>query len=982
MKSFSRVVVAASAVILVAGVANRVHADDEYVPGQLTVVFSSEDTPMIYTGEPGFPTAQATLDSLFDSYGLVDARPLFFPGSPTQNLYLLSFGGESDLDAISAAVESLPYVVAVGKNWRMETNLPPHDYAFNNDFNGSGQLDQWTSYTTQVNRAWKVTRGSSSTVVALIDQDFDWQHPDLVGRAWINPEEDINHNGVFDNLSINLGGDLDTVDEDGDGLLNDVIGWDFIFNDPDPAPDSLFPSSHGTEMGSIICANTDNEGSGQFGLGVAGINWDSKIMALRVPGSDGTAFIEEAINYAAAKGAQIANMSLSEPVDDAVFHLVVQNAASQGMILVAAAGDHNNEVPRYPAWYPECIGVAAVDSLGYKTLTPGVSGGYLGSSYGTGIDIAAPSSQVSYNEPGIVVCRYVSGGTNYYPGDSSPHMFAFTQIATSGATAQVSGALALLRSTYPNATAQFIKSELFRGAKPSIDPVYGSKLGAGMVNAYRSLTQWGSIASNTTWGSVSQPTTIYVSGDVTVDPGVTLTILPGTTVHVARQDNEHLGTDNQRIEFNVKGTLVADGSAAQPIVFDLWDGTLNQDWVGFYFDAQSSGGLYDYCTISGAETAIESYAALTVKNSTISNCEDAGIVSIAGGALVHNCIISSPGHIGIDLQSDAAVVRSTIVDGAEDYAVRVFANTVTELKLRNSEFNNSGTGLFVDGYATVGIDSTCFFYHNGTGIHLYDAGADLHIRDCGFALNTTNGIVCDGATSPLIEYNVFAHNSGAIYSSNYASPRIQWNEIQSNGNAITASSHAAPDLGHNSPSGSQSSGNNKIAHAVKYVVNNTTDQVYSENNCWDVNTGGCSPPSSKFTGSVDRAYPQCCSFPLFTHGEGEPVPEDGFVFQSEPASPKAETRRTTALVGIVPNPFNPSTTIRYSLGSQSKVEIGVYDVAGRLIRTLVNETETAGEHSIDWRGADGRGALVASGIYFVRMTSQGQVFTQKMVLLK
>jgi hypothetical protein len=136
-------------------------------------------------------------------------------------------------------------------------------------------------------------------------------------------------------------------------------------------------------------------------------------------------------------------------------------------------------------------------------------------------------------------------------------------------------------------------------------------------------------------------------------------------------------------------------------------------------------------------------------------------------------------------------------------------------------------------------------------------------------------------------------------------------------------------------------------------------------------------------GTVDYSNPICCWFRLFTHGEGEPNFEQGFVFQL-PGGATSEPKKTlvTALTGIVPNPFNPQTTIEYSLASQGRVEIKIYDVAGRLVETLANETQVAGQHSVVWKGTDRRGSPVASGIYFVRMNTAGQVFTKKMVLLK
>jgi hypothetical protein len=83
-----------------------------------------------------------------------------------------------------------------------------------------------------------------------------------------------------------------------------------------------------------------------------------------------------------------------------------------------------------------------------------------------------------------------------------------------------------------------------------------------------------------------------------------------------------------------------------------------------------------------------------------------------------------------------------------------------------------------------------------------------------------------------------------------------------------------------------------------------------------------------------------------------------------------------------PNPFNPSTEIRYVLPRASRVEISVYDASGRLVSELANEAQVQGDHGVHWNGRDSRGATVGSGVYFVRLTANGETRTQKMVLLK
>jgi hypothetical protein len=88
------------------------------------------------------------------------------------------------------------------------------------------------------------------------------------------------------------------------------------------------------------------------------------------------------------------------------------------------------------------------------------------------------------------------------------------------------------------------------------------------------------------------------------------------------------------------------------------------------------------------------------------------------------------------------------------------------------------------------------------------------------------------------------------------------------------------------------------------------------------------------------------------------------------------------IIGVVPNPFNPRTTITYSLRETGSVRLSIYDVQGRLIKTLVNDEQEAGEHQAIWNGRDGNGVKAGSGVYFVKLISAGQSQTRKIVMLK
>ncbi|HET6463614.1 MAG TPA: S8 family serine peptidase, partial [Candidatus Krumholzibacteria bacterium] len=718
--------------------------------------------------------------------------------------------------------------------------------------------NQWNITRARVDRAWDVTAGTSDVIIAVLDNAFQVDHEDLQQAVWVNQAEANGTSGV---------------DDDHNGYIDDIHGWDFVPSAGHPNGDNdLTPTTphdeHGTLCAGVACAVRDNA------LGVAGVAGGeggngAKLLPLRVQHISN---IGPAIEYAWRAGADVISMSFGAFGDaGGAGTVAIDSVYAHGAILFSAIGNNGQSIDGYvtfPSTNPNVIAVGSTDENDVRTCL---------SNYGPHLDIMAPSSSdcvvspepfiwttdnyntanfsTIYNSnPGYSGCV----GCNAIPVENGRYYGRFD--GTSAACPFVAGVAGLLKSHMPGLTAAQLRQKLQDSAKDLGPAGRDDGYGYGRVDAYRALTEWGTITQNVVWSpSDTHDGVRYVSGDLTIASGVTLTIMPGTVVRIATSDDLGAGFDPSAIEIKVEGTLIADGTAASPIVFERWGAT--GSWAGIYLDGSSGGGTFDNCQISNAETAIESYAPLVAKNCIIGDCANAGIVSLAGGALVHNCQLISPGHIGIDLQSDEAVVRNSLVSGAIDYAVRVFASTVTTLKLRSSEFDNSGVGLFVDGNATVGVDSTCFFYQNDTGIHLYDCGSAVNIRNSGITWNSSGGILCDGSSAPLIEENTFAHNGGAVYCSNYASPRIQGNYIQSAGNAVTVTSNAAPDLGHTSPSGSQSTGDNHIAHAGKYVANSTSSTISAQENCWDVNTGSCSPASSKFTGSVNRSNPHCCSFP-------------------------------------------------------------------------------------------------------------------------
>jgi hypothetical protein len=198
-----------------------------------------------------------------------------------------------------------------------------------------------------IEKVWDKFSGSDSLVVAVVDAGFDFLHPDLKGRNWINKAEAAGRPGV---------------DDDANGYVDDSVGWDFVENDNDPQD----YHGHGTNTSSLIAAGFDNQ------RGIAGALAHARIMPLRVLDASGhgdEASIAKGIQYAVKNGAKSVNFSIGGSADNAAMRNAFQAARAAGVPIVVAAGNDGIDLdahPTYPAayGYDNIIVVAAHDHAG------------------------------------------------------------------------------------------------------------------------------------------------------------------------------------------------------------------------------------------------------------------------------------------------------------------------------------------------------------------------------------------------------------------------------------------------------------------------------------------------------------------------------------------------------------------------------------------------------------------------------------------
>ncbi len=304
--------------------------------------------------------------------------------------------------------------------------------------------------TIDAYHAWDVNHDARQVVVAIIDSGVDIDHEDLDRNIWVNPKE-VPANGI---------------DEDRNGFVDDVHGWNFVADDSDVRPvaprgipENSIGIQHGTGVAGIIGAIGDN------GRGISGVSWSVKIMSLRVLNEFGVGdshTVTRALQYAIDMGVDVINLSLVGTDYDMIVVSALKKAHDQGTIVVAAAGNSGlnlNESGTYPVCYNDAgpatvIGVGAIDA---EFNRPSFS------NYGDHcVDIVAPGVK-------IFTTRYVVP----YFEDKDQYKALFS--GTSFAAPQVTGVIALLKGMRPDLTPEQVLYLLQQGATridPSMHAVY------------------------------------------------------------------------------------------------------------------------------------------------------------------------------------------------------------------------------------------------------------------------------------------------------------------------------------------------------------------------------------------------------------------------------------------------------------------------------------------------------------------------------
>jgi subtilisin family serine protease len=408
------------------------HAAEEFVAGELLVGF-----------RPGSRGAQA--DAVRNGLGAaklkawseIDAEHWHLPPG---------IGVAQAIRALSAN----PNVLYAEPNYLLQAAEVPNDPLRGDTWgmHNLGQSGGTPDADIDALEAWNVRTDASSVVVGVIDTGIDYTHPDLAANIWTNAgETGLDAQGR--NKATN------GIDDDGNGYVDDVHGWDFVNNDNDPIDDN----HHGTHVAGTIGAVGNN------GFGVAGVAWAVQLMPLKFLNAAGSGYTDAAVSamlYAAkfvdASGRKKVRITSNSWIGAQKSKTLENAISSSGALVVAAAGNSGNSTVLYPAGYtqPNIVSVAATDRN--DTLASF-------SNFGPWVNLAAPGVDIL--------------------STTLDHDYESLS-GTSMATPHVSGVAALLMEQYPNDSIASIKARILSNVDV-LPALAGKVTTSGRLNARKAL---------------------------------------------------------------------------------------------------------------------------------------------------------------------------------------------------------------------------------------------------------------------------------------------------------------------------------------------------------------------------------------------------------------------------------------------------------------------------------------------------------------
>ncbi len=427
---------------------------EEYL-GQAIIQFDHALADVYHPDGKTVSFGEPELDNILSKYSVYFVRNLTSlekapkPGHiDLRWIYWLQYPTENSVADFLAEMKQLRCVKVVDPNYSRKLYWTPNDIRY---------LNQWHLTKMKAPQAWDYARGDSTIIISIVDSGVDRLHPDLAPNLWLNPDEDINHDGQI------TAADSNNVDNGGNTYRDDFWGWNFTnrnnnVNDPFNWAQE---GGHGTHVAGCASAASNNL------IGVAAPALVSKLLICRIgsdtdPRSVNGALGIDAWSYSRVMGARIINNSWggSQPYNNE--QNVLTECWNAGILVFGAAGNDSLNARRYPGSLTNAICVAASDQHDSKADF---------SNWGTWVAISAP---------GVAILSTVFTGTS--------HGYDVAD-GTSMASPVAAGCAALIWSVMPDADRLDVKNVLLESVDEidSLNPSFAGRLGSGRINLFRAV---------------------------------------------------------------------------------------------------------------------------------------------------------------------------------------------------------------------------------------------------------------------------------------------------------------------------------------------------------------------------------------------------------------------------------------------------------------------------------------------------------------
>ncbi len=919
----------------------------EYLPGLVIVKLTQPlETAAKTTGRAG-------IDRLCAAHAVESFTPLVAgagrrakPGAAAlRRIYQLRYTSGEDALQVARAFAADPAVEYAEPQFVYQLAA-----ASNDPFYGAEQSAYFDKMAFPA--AFDDTRGGDGDVViAVVDGGSDWTHPDLQANLWSNPAETLNGS-----------------DDDGNGFVDDVRGWNFAngTNDPKGQPQTPNAAGHGTHVAGIACAVTNNS------IGVAGAAWNAHFMPVCVghPSVDGAiAFGYQGILYAVDAGADVINCSWGGQGNPSYFEReVIEYAHANDVVVVAAAGNSSSSAEFFPAAYPHVLAVANVNNSDQKISS---------SNYGPWVDVAAQGTNIHST---------YSGGTY------------LDLNGTSMAGPHAAAACALVKTKFPTYSAEQVR-ERVRVTCDNIDavnPGYVGQLGYGRIDPAQAP------AKATPAIRIRNVVVVTPDGDAIIEPGETnavqVTVInyldPATNAQFTLSENSSYATvpvnadalaaigtgEEALLEFSVRFTAAAPVNHLATLTLGIsTTSPAYTDKDRFELRVLPITATLD---ANNVLTTVTSVGKLGFGEQAGGNGKD-GVGFVFAGSpnlLFEGALMIGTGDSTI---SDAARGRNPSV-GDDDFVTAT--NGTPSLSEAHPIFDQFAVAAFADGGATVPLGLAVRQESWVLAYPPYDDFIVIRYAIRNESVNPLNGM----RVGWFFDWDL----DGSTYNTN----RTGYDASRGLGYVWDEGAGPTAYVGMRTLTAPGTTSYRGIWNDETLPANPSWGVYdgFSDAEKWEGLSGGIVIPQA---GPADIS--QSLSTGPFTIAPGDSIvvafallggsdlvdlqqnadAAQGVWDHPVDSNPVTAPKRLW-LAQNTPNPFNPRTSIDFEVPRAGEVVLGVYAVTGRLVRTLLHERRQPGPYRVDWDGRDDAGRRAATGTYFYRLTLAGHSMTRKMQLLK